>query len=97
MFKPFRKRDKRTKLEKEIDDVLNEMIYQDKSSKEYAKNVEHLERLYKAKGYEKPSRISPDTMLIVAANLLGIILILKFEKLDTITSRAVQFVLKGRV
>lgn len=97
MFKPFKKRDKRTKLEKEIDNLLNEMDYQDKSSDEYAKNVRHLYRLYDARNKEKPRSVSPDTVLLVAANLLGIVLILKYEQLNTITSRAINFVFKGRV
>lgn len=42
-------------------------------------------------------KVSPDTILVVAGNLLGILLILKFEKLDIITTKALSFVLKGRV
>lgn len=42
-------------------------------------------------------KISPDTVLIVGGNLLGIILILKHEQLDIITSKAIGFVLRGRV
>ena len=42
-------------------------------------------------------KISPDTMLVVAGNLAGILLILKFEKLDIIATKAIGFVLKGRV
>jgi hypothetical protein len=42
-------------------------------------------------------KVSPDTLVIVGANLLGIILILKFEQLDIITTKALSFVMKGRV
>ena len=42
-------------------------------------------------------KISPDTLLIVGGNLLGILLILNFEKADIVTSKALNFVLKGRV
>ena len=41
--------------------------------------------------------ISPDTLLIVGANLVGILLILNYEKLDTMSSKAVSFILKARV
>ena len=41
--------------------------------------------------------ISPDTLLIVGANLLGILLILNYEKLDIMSSKAVSFILKARV
>lgn len=42
-------------------------------------------------------KVSSDTILIVAGNLLGILLILKYEQLDIITTKAMSFVLKGRV
>ena len=41
--------------------------------------------------------ITPDTIVIVSANLIGILLILNYEKLDIISSKAIGFVLKGRV
>ena len=41
--------------------------------------------------------ISPDTLLIVGANLVGILLILNYEKLDIVSSKAVSFILKARV
>lgn len=46
----------------------------------------------------KPSwKFTPDTLLIVGGNLAGILLILNFEKLDIVRSKALGFVLKGRV
>ena len=42
-------------------------------------------------------KISPDTLLVVLGNLAGILLILKFEKLDVIATKAIGFVLIGRV
>lgn len=42
-------------------------------------------------------QVSPDTLLVVAGNLLGILLILTYEKADIITSKALNFILKGRV
>lgn len=42
-------------------------------------------------------KVSPDTLLVVAGNLLGILLILTYEKADFITSKAINFILKGRV
>lgn len=41
-------------------------------------------------------KVTPDTVLIVLCNLLGILLILKHEKIDIITSKALGFVMKGR-
>lgn len=42
-------------------------------------------------------KVSPDTVAVIAGNLLGIGLILGFEKMNIITSKAIGFVLKGRV
>ena len=46
----------------------------------------------------KPSwTITPDTLVVAGTNLLGIVLILNFEKIDLVRSKAMNFVLKGRV
>lgn len=58
----------------------------------YKKQYEGYSEMLKCKW-----KISPDTLLIVGGNLLGILLILNFEKADIITSKALSFVLKGRV
>lgn len=41
--------------------------------------------------------VTPDTLLLATTNLVGILLVLNFEKLDIIRSKAIGFVLKGRV
>lgn len=89
--------DKRSKLEQEIDSVLDNLSKLEKGSKEYAAIVDNLEKLYKAKGPDTKRCISPDTIAIVAGNLLGILIILGYEKTDVITSKAMGFILKGRV
>jgi hypothetical protein len=63
----------------------------------YSTMTENVERLYKAKSYEKTRGVSPDTIITVVGSLLGIILILGYEKAGVITSKALGFVLKGRV
>ncbi len=97
MFGQFTKKDKRTDLEKEIHSVLCNMSTYSPDSEEYTKQAENLERLYKAKSYEKDRRASPDTIAIVAGNLLGIALILGYEKANVLTSKALGFVVRGRV
>jgi hypothetical protein len=42
-------------------------------------------------------KITPDTILVVGGNLAGILLILNFEKMDIVRSKAMSFVLKGRL
>lgn len=88
---------KKSKLDKVIDSILDDMSKLEANSDEYGDMANNLEKLLKAKSYEKQKGISPDTIAIVAANLIGIVLILKHEKVDIITSKAMGFILKGRV
>jgi hypothetical protein len=91
------KKDKRTNLEKEIDSVIFEMSTLNPADDKYAIMADNLEKLLKMKSCDKKATISPDTIAIIAGNLLGIILILGYEKANVITSKALGFVLKGRV
>lgn len=88
---------KKTKLEVVIDSILDDMSKLEPNSDEYTDMANNLEKLLKAKSCEKLKGISPDTIAIVLGNLLGIVLILKHEKIDIITTKALSFVLKGRV
>jgi len=86
----------KTMLEKEIEAVLLDMKDMDLNSDEYEVALNHLSTLHEIKSKEKKWNVSPDTMAIVAGNLLGIILILKHEEFNVITSKAMNFVIKGR-
>jgi hypothetical protein len=97
MFEKITKRDKRTRLEKEIDSVIQTMSLYHPGSEEYGYIADNLDKLYKTKANEQVRRVSPDTIAVVAGNLLGIVLILGYEKADIITSKALGFVLRGRV
>ena len=91
------KKDKRSNLEKEIDNVLERMSELDPDSKEYSAMVSNLEQHFRAKSKEKDRKISPDTLAVIAGNLLGIGLILTYEKANVITTKALGFIIKGRV
>ena len=88
---------KKQKFALEIDTMFDRLMVLPKNSKEYTETVDNLERLYKAKSLDSGNQISKDTIVIVAGNLLGIGLILSFEQLNVITSKAMGMVLKGRV
>lgn len=94
MFKITKR--EQTKLEKEIDSVLEALSVFDKSSDEYELLLDRLTSLYSIKEKDKKWNVSPDTMAVVAGNLIGIMLILKHEELNVITSKAMNFVIKGR-
>lgn len=96
-MKIFTKRDKRTNLEKEIDTVLECMWDVEPDSEEYTAMANNLVKLLDAQSKQKSRGINKDTVAIIVGNLLGIGLILGYEKLNVITSKAVGFVIKGRV
>lgn len=60
------------------------------------KIAENIERLCKAKSYEREHTIKPDTILTVAGSILGILLIIGAEHVGVVTSKALGFVIKGR-
>lgn len=96
----FTKKDKRTNLEREIDVLVLKLAGTfDEHSKEYGDNLAILERLVSLNDKiqnQKKDTVSKDTLVVVAGNLLGIALILSYEKLNIITSKALSFVIKGR-
>ena len=91
------RRDKRTELEKEIDKQVKTLRCNPAGSEEYNAALKALEKLYSFREDKSKKRISADTIAIVAGNLLGIILILTYEKTNVIATKALGFVLRGRV
>ena len=85
----------KAKIKAERDKVFEEMC----QPQIYQKDWDELNRKYQAYNEMlKPSwQITPDTMLVVAGNLAGIVLILNYERFDIVRSAAKSFVLKGRV
>lgn len=96
MLKKLTKGNKSNKLEMEIESVLEQLSAYSPESEQYSEILANLERLYKI-SENKTSGVSPDTIAMIAGNLLGIALILGYEKTNIITSKALGFVLKGRV
>lgn len=85
-----------TKLDAEIESLLNKLKELPRDSKEYGTTVEHLSELNKLRP-EKGKRISPDTVLIVAANIFGILWLARYERENVIRSRsALGFVMRPR-
>lgn len=99
-MKQILKKDKRTNLDKLIDQVHDEYNeLEDYKAEEREKKMEVLKELYKLKGDQDKhaNSLSKDTLAVIAGNIAGILLILNFERAGVLTSKAVSFVLKGRV
>lgn len=81
-------------LAKEIDRVLADVSTEYVGSEEYATGIDQLVKLTEIKAKHAKKPVSPDTWAIIAANLLGIALILHYERADIVTTKAIGFVSK---
>lgn len=81
-----------------IEQVASEMKYEEPGTEKFAALAQQLDQLYKTKKnvVEKPL-FSPDILLTVGGNLLGIGLILSYERVNVIATKALGFVLKNRI
>lgn len=90
-----RKEPENAALDEVISALMQDMLLVDTGTKEYATLLGHLVALNKLREINAPKPISRDTMLVVAGNLAGIVLILSYENTRVITSKAIGFVLKS--
>jgi hypothetical protein len=87
---------KKTTLDEVIDAALAQTVEDQINTPEYTQKMEVLTKLYKLKENDSKSRLSPDTIAIVAGNLAGIVLILGYEHAHAVTSKAFNLLLKPR-
>lgn len=64
------------------------------TDEKYAKILDQIVKLHKMKNDERTSQVSPDTWATIGANLVGILLIIRHEHVNVITSRAMNLVTK---
>jgi hypothetical protein len=95
-------------LDELIDDLLRDMKAEGNVTEDYVKMMDQLSKLYKLKEIqdnlelkkvEQKSRkfgISPDTLAVVGANIVGIVAVLYHERVNVITSKALGFIIKAR-
>jgi hypothetical protein len=83
-----------TDLEETIDKVLTKLKTTDPETEEFAKLNKQLHELYECKAIETPSRIKPEVVLTIGANLVGILAVLEYEHFRIVTSKAVTFIPK---
>ena len=96
MFK--KKTPAETNLQELIDNAQSQLDSFNADSPEYDKILTQIERLHKLQSRQaETSKVSPDVMVTVAANLAGILLILNYERLHVVTSKALSFVLKSKI
>ncbi len=87
-----------TRHRKPLDELINnveaDMLTHDPESLEYMTLLHHLERLRKLKADNKPKRFDRNTVLLVAGNLLGIVVIVVCEQTQVLSQKGLREVLK---
>ncbi len=91
----FDKKPHEVALDESISDTFKTLNGLDEDSEEYDKASDQLVKLMKLKKELNPSwRPSPDALVGALGSVLGILLILNFEKMNVISSKALAFVSK---
>lgn len=88
---------KHKSIDDEIDNVLKFMEKHKPDSEEYGKAMVNLKGLCEARGKKASRLVEIDTIVVCCTNILGILLILNYEQLSVITTKAIGFVVKGRL
>jgi hypothetical protein len=83
-------------LKLEVDRAIRHLKRDEVGSEDYEKTLNSLIKIHQLKEQERPLPVSKDTLVLVATNLLGIIMIIKHEHVNVITSRAMNLVLKPK-
>jgi hypothetical protein len=93
----FAKKDKRSVVEKVMDEKLEKLCKDAQTKEEVHEAIGSVDRWQDIKAKKHKMPVSWETIAIIAGNLLGIALILNHERVNVVTSKALGFVMKGRV
>lgn len=103
MFKKLKawwNRDRRSKLDHEIDAVIEQMAAVSADSEDYTAMAQNLERLTKLKEVvekNKRPKLNPNQVLAVACSLIGLVLTLGYERLNVITGKAWSLITRTKI
>lgn len=92
---------KKTDDEATVNDLITHVNIQalqyDFDSEQFDSAVKQLERLHKLLPDNKHKRVSRDVVIAAGANLLGIVLILTYERTNVIATKALGFIVKTKL
>lgn len=83
-------------LEDELTNALQYLRTQVTGSDPYVAALSYVERLRSMVEKDNQPAVSKETLLIVGANLLGILMIIKHEDVNVLSSKALNFVMRTR-
>lgn len=81
-------------LDREIDRLLDQLENMSSVNPDYVRVSDNLKVLCEAREKKDPSVVSTEMLLGIGANLIGLLIILNFEKTGVITSKAMSFLWK---
>lgn len=88
----------RRKMDKAIGDIFDFMSDHNPDSEEYSKAVHNLKELCDAKGKLNPELLAVLAIVVPAVtSIVTVVIIIKHEELNVITTKALAFVMKGRL
>ena len=79
--------------ETEKERIYRHLKTMDPSSSEYKKLLDVYEQMCKI---ERSDHVSKDTLATIAGNLLTVFAVLKYEELNVISTKALNFIIRGR-
>lgn len=85
---------KRTAESQKLQETIDTLILNldtNTSSPEYSNQIDQLSKLYTIQANQATNGVSKETLLIVAGNLLGILVIVGYEHAHVVTSKALTF------
>ncbi len=82
-------------LEPVIAKLQEELAAYDPNSEEFSIAMDHLEKLYILRTGTGKKGVDANTLAIVAGNLLGILIIVAYERMHVVTSKGLNFILKS--
>ena len=99
MFKFIKKTDTTLALlDQSIDHCVSELLTAEPGSDQSTKINDQLNKLIDTRTRHVSGRkISPDTWAMIVANLGGIALIMNYERMHVMASKAVGFVIKSKI
>lgn len=80
-------------VDEAIANVLTSMNKVEPDSKEYSSLIDNLDSLMQIKTEERKNRIKPDTIAVVAGNLVGILVIVAYEQRHFMSQKAFGLVM----
>lgn len=93
----FKAKQPKTPLQDAFDRALRKLDEHEVGSDEYNAVLEEVNKLHKMLVEDRPDQVSMDTAAVIAANILGILLIIRHEHVNVIASKAMERVLRPKI